>query len=432
MKIVIVGLGYVGVTAAACISRQGHSVVGVDTNEQKVESINSGRAPITEPMVDEMIASAVHAGQLAASTHLPSLHDTDMVIVCVGTPSASDGSHNMGFIAESARQIAASVVTRNSGKDPIAVTFRSTFRPGTMESLIGPIFAEALGDSYADRVELIYNPEFLRESTAVSDYFAPPKIVIGTRNGELSQVMAELNSGIEAPTFYVPFREAEVTKFIDNTWHAVKVAFANEIGRVCSAHEVDADLAHAIFVSDTKLNISPYYTRPGGAFGGSCLPKDVRAMQFISRSAGVRTELIDSLLQSNDSHKAFQLDRVLSRVGGDSRILVAGLAFKAGTDDMRESPNVDLVSELLRRGHVVNVFDPEIQTSSLVGQNLGYVLTAIPNLREILVDGDTASRRDYDLVVINNATGEALPPIDAQVLDLRRVSSRNTVDGSSM
>ncbi|MGO2091885.1 MAG: nucleotide sugar dehydrogenase [Microbacterium gubbeenense] len=420
LNIVIVGLGYVGVTAAACLASQGNTVVGVDVNEQKVSLVRGGHSPVMEPSVPEMIADAVAAGHLRASTELPNLEDIDLVIVCVGTPSAADGSHNMGYIAESARQIA-SAAARTQRK--ITVAFRSTFRPGTMDELIKPIFESAFDGPIDDAIELVYNPEFLRESTAVSDYFAPPKIVLGTSGGARSEIMHRLHRGIEANVFETGFREAEISKFVDNSWHAVKVAFANEVGRVCAAYGVDANVAHSIFVSDTKLNISPYYLRPGNAFGGSCLPKDVRAMQYIAASAGVTVDLVNSLIPSNEAHKSFQLDRVLARAEKGSRLLVAGLAFKVGTDDMRESPSVTLVADLIAQGYDVRVFDPGIHSSNLIGQNLGYVLTAIPRLRELLIDRDEVEASDFDLIISSNATGKLLADVDVEMLDLSTVAA---------
>lgn len=420
LNIVIVGLGYVGVTAAACLASQGHDVTGVDVSDQKVATINSGDSPIAEPGLSELISRAVQDGNLRATHSLPSLAATDIVIVCVGTPSAPDGSHNMSYVAESARQIALAVA-QTPIERKVTVAFRSTFRPGTTEDLIAPIFSQPLGPGYRERVELVYNPEFLRESTAIADYFAPPKIVIGTQDAERSEVMELLHDGIDGPVFQVGLREAEITKFVDNSWHAVKVAFANEVGRICAANGVDARMAHKIFASDTKLNISTYYTRPGGAFGGSCLPKDVRAAQHIASTGGVKVELLESLIQSNESHKAFQLSRVTDAVKLGASILVVGLAFKAGTDDLRESPNVTLVAELIQRGYQVKVFDPVVQNSSLVGQNLGYVLTQIPDLTSRLVTRDEASEGMYDLIVANNATILELSEMSAPILDLQTI-----------
>lgn len=425
LKIVIVGLGYVGVTAAACISSQGHSVIGVDVNEEKVQRINDGESPIVEPEVGDHIAAAVADGRLRASSALPKLDDVDLIVVCVGTPSAVDGSHNMTFIAESTRQIARAASQTDK---KITVAFRSTFRPGTTEDLIAPIFREIVGPDFSSQIELVYNPEFLRESTAVADYFRPPKIVIGTDQAQQSSVMDRLHDGIDAKVFVTGFREAEITKFVDNSWHAVKVAFANEVGRICAAYGVESQTAHQIFISDTKLNISAYYTRPGGAFGGSCLPKDVRAMQHIAEAASVETQLIASLLDSNGSHKRFQLSRVVEVAVPGSRILVAGLAFKAGTDDLRESPNVLLVAQLLELGFNVRIYDPYVHTSALVGQNLGHIMTELPSLRELLITDEEIRSSDFDLVVINNASSEGLA-IDPglPVVDLRTISPREKV-----
>lgn len=421
MKVGIIGLGYVGVTAAACLAQQGHQVVGVDVNSSKVDLINSGRSPITEGEVDSMIARAVEAGHLRADSSLkPYIDDLDTVIVCVGTPSASDGSHNMSFIVESARQIA-SLVGQQVHTHRITVAFRSTFQPGTMEHVIAPIFRELVGDDYEKKVELVYNPEFLREATAVEDYFKPPKIVIGTASGSESAAMRALHEGINAPTFVVGFREAELTKFVDNSWHATKVAFANEIGRICAAYGVDSDTVHEVFVSDTKLNISAYYLRPGGAFGGSCLPKDVRATYHIADQAGVSADLLGSLMSSNESHKRFQLERVLALAPEEARILIAGLAFKAGTDDLRESPAIDLVLGLRDAGHRVRIFDPAVESSALVGQNLGHLSTRLPGFRDLFVTaGELASER-FDLVVATNSTGRALPPSVGPVIDISKI-----------
>jgi len=334
MHITIFGLGYVGFTAACCIASEGHHVTGIDVSEKKVADILAGRSPIIEPGVD------------AIGDHLD---ECDLAIVCVGTPSAADGSHNMGYIADVTRQIAAAL--KSDRKKTLTVAYRSTIRPGSVEELIAPIFEASLGERSDEIIELVYNPEFLRESSAVQDYFEPPKIVIGTKDGQPNKAMETLNANIkveDGKTFYVGFREAEFTKFVDNTWHAVKVAYANEIGRVCLQLGIKATQVHEIFKSDTKLNISPYYTRPGGAFGGSCLPKDVRALQYISGDAGAMTPLVDSLIRSNEAHKHRLFEHASQGLAPGAKVLMAGLAFKAGTDDLRESPNVDLANATIK------------------------------------------------------------------------------------
>jgi GDP-mannose 6-dehydrogenase len=403
MKIAIFGLGYVGFTAMCCIAKEGHHVIGFDVSEKKVNQINQGIAPITEPGVEALLRQGIEAGRISAHTEIKRhLNECDMAIVCVGTPSAPDGSHNMTYIAEVTRQIAAAVGQNRTS--PLTVVYRSTIRPGTVEGLIAPILAAELGNAFERNVELVYNPEFLRESSAIQDYFDPPKIVIGTVDGKPNARMDELNQNIQAPTFYVRLGESEITKFVDNTWHAVKVAYANEIGRLCLQLGLSATKVHEIFISDTKLNISPYYTRPGGAFGGSCLPKDVRALQYIAADCGAHTHLVDSLLRSNEAHKYRLFQHVTRDLAPGATVLLIGLAFKADTDDLRESPNIDLARGLLREGYKLSIFDPAIDATKLVGANLGYAYTQIPTLSQLLVSKETAEATTYDRVITTNLT----------------------------
>ena len=423
MHVIIFGLGYVGFTAACCIASAGHRVTGIDISDKKVAAINAGRSPIIEPQVDDLLTQGLKQGLIKADTVIGDhLADCDLAIVCVGTPSAPDGSHNMGYIADVTRQIAAALSPGRAR--PLTVVYRSTIRPGTMDELIAPIFRSFHGDRTDTLVELVYNPEFLREGSAVQDYFAPPKIVIGTANGQPSATMDALNAGIEAPTFCVPFKESEITKFVDNTWHAVKVAYANEIGRVCLQTGIDAAKVHEIFVSDTKLNISPYYLRPGGAFGGSCLPKDVRALQYISGDVGAATPLVDSLLRSNDQHKHRLYEYAIEGLNKGDRVLLAGLAFKAGTDDLRESPNVDLARKLLAAGFALDIYDPAIVADKLVGANLGYAYSQLPTLERILISKDVAETTPYARVIATNATVHSLTlPEATDIRDLGRLSA---------
>ncbi|QDY68258.1 nucleotide sugar dehydrogenase [Qingshengfaniella alkalisoli] len=419
MKVIVFGLGYVGFTAMCCIARSGHKVVGIDISEKKVRAILKGQAPIIEPQVQDMLRDGLEKGLIDADTEISShLDDADLAIVCVGTPSAPDGSHNMGFIADVSRQIAAALSANRAA--PLTVAYRSTIRPGTIEELILPVFRSALGDTEADRlVTLVYNPEFLREGSAVDDYFAPPKIVIGTRDGQPNVAMEELNRGIDSPVFHVGYREAEFTKFMDNTWHAVKVAYANEIGRVCLSLGISAAQVHDIFKSDTKLNISPYYTRPGGAFGGSCLPKDVRALQYLGGDSGTNMPLVDSLLRSNEAHKHRLFEYAIHGLKPGSKVLLAGVAFKAGTDDLRESPNVDLARKLLTAGYELDIYDPAVVADQLVGANLGYAFSHLPTLQRMLVDRETAENRNYDRIIATNATVKDLTlRADADIRDL--------------
>ena len=421
VKVVIFGLGYVGCTAAGCIVSQGHRVVGIDVSQAKVDALNAGRCPIEEPGLADLIARGRADGLLSAAIEPGGeLADADVAIVCVGTPSGADGRHDMRYILSVTRAIAAALPDDRA--TPITIAYRSTMRPGTMADMIQPMMAARYGDALDARVELVYNPEFLRESSAIADYFAPPKIVIGTRDGAASPMMDKLHDGIDAPVFHVEWATAEITKFVDNTWHAVKVAYANEIGRVCRAQAIDPAQVHAIFKSDTKLNLSAYYTRPGGAFGGSCLPKDVRALKALGEDLSVAMPLIDNLMPTNEAHKRFMSRAVLDRLGDDQRVLLSGLAFKARTDDLRESPNVQLARALLTAGKELRIYDPAITADRLVGQNLGYAFTQLPSLERLLIGREEANAAAFDLAVRTNATFDDLSLGDVPVMDLERLS----------
>lgn len=420
MKIAIFGLGYVGMTAAACLAKQGHEVLGIDVSDEKVARVNAGESPIEEPGLPELIRSARDDGRLraAAQSTADELASCDIAIVCVGTPSAADGSHNMSYIVEVSRQIAAKIDPART--TPLTVVYRSTIRPGTIDGLVDPIFRDRLGDDSA-AYELVYNPEFLREATAIKDFFEPPKIVVGTRDAQHSAAIDAMNDGIEAPVFYVPFREAELTKFVDNTFHAMKVAYANEIGRVCGLLGVSAKTINQIFLADTKLNISPYYLRPGGAFGGSCLPKDVRALQYMASDLGAATHLVDSLIRSNEAHKHYLFEHCTHGLTSGAKVLLFGVAFKANSDDLRESPNIDLARKLLGAGYKLSIYDPAVKPAGLLGQNLGYAFTNIPALRELMVDEAEATSTHYDLVIDTRGKANDL------ALDADKIININTL-----
>lgn len=416
MKVAIFGLGYVGFTAACCIASEGHQVIGVDVNDDKILDINNGRPPFVEPDLADLMAKSRKKENLSATKDpVEALSGADLTIVCVGTPSGPDGSHDMRYIAEVSRQIASTLNTLKQQKTTVA--YRSTMRPGSIKQLITPIFQSNLGEHWNEKVELVYNPEFLREAQAINDYFNPSKIVIGTIDGNPSATMDILNTNISAPTFVTKYEEAEITKFVDNSWHAVKVAFANEIGRVCQKMDISASTVHEIFVSDTKLNISPYYTRPGGAFGGSCLPKDVRALQYIATDVGANIHLVDSLLRTNEAHKNHQFDQIMAAVPEGGSVLMAGLSFKAGTDDLRESPNVDLARKLLAVGVKLRIFDPALVPAKLRGQNLGYTYSNLPTIDQLLMSKEEAEAVTWDVVVASNATANLLDlPENATVI----------------
>lgn len=419
MKIAILGLGYVGITAAACLASQGHEVIGIDPNETKVNAIMAGRSPINEPGVEDLISQAREQELLTTSTTLtPEVASCELAIVCVGTPSAADGSHSMTHIAEVSRQLAELV--KANPDSHLTIAYRSTIRPGSIEELIQPILNSVLEEE-SSRIELVYFPEFLRESSAVKDFFAPPKIVIGTATGEPNAVIDKVNEGVTAPVFYVKYRESEITKFVDNTFHAVKTVFANEVGRLCIQLGVSPVEVHKIFISDTKLNISPNYLRPGGAFGGSCLPKDVRAFQHISRTSGGFTHLIDSLIASNEAHKSFVFEYATRGLEHGSRVLLLGIAFKDQSDDLRESPNIDLARMLITAGYQLSIFDPYVTPQNLMGQNLG-VLSNSPFIRQLLIDQGAAESAEWDLVIDTRGSADNYSIRATRIVDVNRLA----------
>lgn len=421
MKIAVFGLGYVGSTTAGCLASQGHHIIGIDVSESKVRDFQAGIPPVLEPGLGELLATARDNGLLQGSTVVDGLlDDADVALVCVGTPSAIDGSHNLSHIAEVTRQIA--VGLRRNRPNRLTVAYRSTIRPGTIDGLIAPIFRSILGENFGDLIELVYNPEFLRESSAIADFFNPPKIVIGTVDGQPSLAMNRMHEGIQAQTFHVGYRESELTKFVDNSWHAVKIAFANEIGRICQQLDISAAKVHEIFVSDTKLNISAYYTRPGGAFGGSCLPKDVRALQHISSDVGANTHLLDAVLRTNEAHKHYQYDNIVRNLAPGAKVLLLGLAFKANTDDLRESPNVDMARRLITAGFDVSIYDSGLDATKLIGQNLGYAYSQLPKIGELLIDKDEAEAGEFDLVVAANGLQRGLDLRSSNVVDVSTMS----------
>jgi GDP-mannose 6-dehydrogenase len=419
MKIAIFGLGYVGLTGAACLLKEGKSVVGYDVSKSKVDELLNGKCPIFEPGLEELLATGVKEGRFEVGTAIDErLDECDIAMVCVGTPSAADGGHNMGYIAEVSRQIAKSI--KKTRKKELTVAFRSTVQPGTIDKLIQPIFETHLGKDLGP-VELVYNPEFLRESTAIADYFSPPRIVVGTKDGKPNKNMEALYAGIEAPRFNVKYREAEITKLVDNSFHALKIAFANEIGRICYRQGISAKQVHQIFIADTKLNISPYYTRPGSPFGGSCLPKDVRALTYLSNHSDAYTFVVDSLIRSNAAHKQFMFHYATEGLQPGAKILMNGVSFKANSDDLRESPFLDLASSLLNNGYELQIHDPYVKPENFVGQNLSYAFSHLPNLSDVLVGEDVVKSNTYDRLIDVRGTGPA------PFMEVRSVVNVNTI-----
>lgn len=416
MDVAVFGLGYVGLTGAVCLASDGHRVIGVDVSETKVAHANAGYSPISEPGLEELLKRAIAAGTLKCTLDpVEAVRSCEVAMVCVGTPTGPDGSHNLGYIAEVSRQIAQIMDRRR--QRPLTVVYRSTVRPGTVENVILPIFHAAIGEGRKS-VELVYNPEFLRETTAIEDFFHPPKIVVGTVDGLPNARMQEINKRLQAPIFHTRYREAEFTKFADNSFHALKVAYANELGRICQQLDVDVAQVHQIFVSDTKLNISKNYLRPGGPFGGSCLPKDLRALQFLSAEFGGNTHIVEAILRSNEAHKDYIFRHCIRDLAPGARILLLGLAFKARSDDLRDSPNVDLARRLLQKGFKLKVYDPDLRPHLLIGQNLGYAYSNLPSIGSLLVSREMAETATFDLVIDPSGLAKDLSLKPARTIDI--------------
>jgi GDP-mannose 6-dehydrogenase len=396
MKIAVFGLGYVGVVTAGCFARDGHVVVGVDISPAKVAELNGGRSPILERGLPEIVREAVAQGRLSATTFpAEALAAVEIAFVCVGTPSRADGSLDTTFLERVLHQIGRGLQDR---KSPLTLVVRSTVLPGTVRRLALPILEHAAGRPAGDGYEVLFHPEFLRESCAVSDFDEPPKIVVGERQPKTgAQHLLELYTRIVAPRWVTSYETAEMVKYTDNVYHALKVTFANEIGLVSQSLGVEADSVMEIFRSDKKLNISPAYFRPGFAFGGSCLPKDTRALTHCAAMHNTPTPVLNSILVSNLA----QIDRLVVRIlgTGKRRVGFLGLAFKPGTDDLRESQFVELAERLLGKGCELRICDEHVHYTHLTGQNKAYVDETLPHLARLLVSC-VADLNECELIVV--------------------------------
>jgi len=420
MRIAVFGLGYVGTVSAACLASMGHEVVGVDVNADKVDQVAAGRTPVLEEGVGELIADAVDDGRLRATTSVAdAIAATDLAFVCVGTPSRPGGALSTDHLERVAAEIGAALPTDRR----YVVVIRSTMLPGTCESIVVPQLSQTSGLESGAGFGVCVHPEFLREGSAVQDFFNPPKTVIGTDDESVGEVVASLYEGIPGEIFRVPTKVAEMTKYVDNSFHAVKVAFANEVGAICKASGVDAHDVMAIFKADTKLNISTAYLTPGSPFGGSCLPKDVRALNHHARHRDLSVPLLGSVAASNDAH----LDRAYELVvaSGHRRVGLFGLAFKHGTDDLRESPMVALAERLLGRGYELLIHDPNVSSSQLLGANRAYVEEHIPHLSKLLRTSVDDVLAHAEVCVIGSKNADVIDAVkraeDRLVIDLVRL-----------
>jgi GDP-mannose 6-dehydrogenase len=382
MKVSVFGLGYVGAVSAACLADAGHVVIGVDPQQVKVDVINEGRAPVAERDLDRRIGENRRAGRLSATTDpRTGVHDTDLALICVGTPSRDNGDLDLTYVERVCEDIGEALRDRQGH---YTVVIRSTLLPRTIERVVVPVLEKASGRTVGEDLGVGIMPEFLREGTAVADFLAPPKVVIGASDDRTRAVITEIAHAGGAPVIQVDLSVAEMVKYVDNAWHAVKVAFANEVGTFAHSHGVDAQEVMDIFCQDRKLNISDKYLRPGPAFGGSCLPKDVRALTYRANRLDLKLPLLDAVLPSNERHLDRSFDLITAQ--GSRRVGVLGLSFKAGTDDLRESPMVHLVERLIGKGYAVRIYDNHVRLSQLTGANRTYLLTLLPHISDLIVD----------------------------------------------
>lgn len=422
MKLVVWGLGFVGSVVAAEFANRGHNVVGVDTNAAKVDAINAGTSPVMEPGLAELIERQVEAGRLLATAdEAKAMRDADVSLICVGTPTGPDGTPDLSHIGSVAAGIGRNLALAG---DHHTVVLRSTVPPGTARGRLQTILRQTSGRQDGDGIGIAMNPEFLREATAIEDFRDPELTVIGAIDDRSFNVVKALYATIDAPVLRMSLEEAELMKLATNAFHALKVGFANEIGRLCDRLDLDSHAVMNGLIADRRLNISSAYLRPGFAYGGSCLPKDLRNLSHQLRLQGVRAPILDGVMASNHQ----QIEEAMRKVSdnGVRRVTVLGLAFKAGTDDLRESPLVSLVDALWRDGYDVSVFDPDVRLDRMVGSNREFVARQLPQIAEVLRPTLEDALADTELVIVGQRRKEFTEAVSRlsgiRVLDLVRIS----------
>ncbi len=425
----VVGLGYVGAVSMACLSHLGFRMVGVDVNYEKVSSIRDGRSPIVEERLGDLLAEGVREGRIDATQNLiAAVLDTDVTFLSVGTPTSKDGGCDFTYVRQASRAIGQALAMKDGYH---VVVLRCSVPPGTTLDVVVPEVETASGKRLGVDFGVCFNPEFLREGVAVADFFAPPKTVVGASDRRAEATVSGIYGAIDERVIFTSIEAAEMVKYVDNVWHATKVAFGNEVGRMCKGLGIDSHDVMNIFVRDLKLNLSPYYLKPGFAFGGSCLPKEVRAVGHIAREIGVSVPLFDSLMETNKAH-VDEAIRQLQPFAG-KRIGFLGVTFKPGTDDMRESPTLDVMAAMLEQGEEIKAFDPNLHFGPMLQGQIDYVRHAVPHQAKLMDDlqalcvADAAMLVDQsDVIVVSHATDAFRAAVEARapqvhVLDLARL-----------
>jgi len=430
VKISIFGMGYVGTVSAGCLAQNGHEVIGVDPVRTKVDLINAGQSPIIEAEIGKIIAEAVRSGRLRATDNQDeAINQTELSFVCVGTPSQANGNLDLTYIRRVCELIGRTLKNKTARH---TVVIRSTVLPGTMRDIVIPTLEENSGKKAGTDFGVCNNPEFLREGSAVMDFNFPPKTVIGQFDRESGELLATLYAKLDAPFIRTDLESAEMVKYVDNSWHALKIGFANEIGNLCKSFGIDAHTVMKIFCQDKKLNISPAYLMPGFAFGGSCLPKDLRALAYRAKTNDLQLPILSAILPSNELQVSKGLRLITEK--GRRRIGVLGFSFKSGTDDLRESPMIEVIEHLIGKGYDLRIFDRNVNLASLVGANRDFILNRIPHISRLMVNGIDAVLNHAETVVIGNKDPEFEGVVDRlhdgqNLVDFVRITNRRSENG---
>jgi GDP-mannose 6-dehydrogenase len=427
-EISVFGLGYVGSVLIACLADYGHQVIGVDVNPTKVDMVSEGYSPVIEAGLAELMMRGVKAGNIRATTDVQqAVQGSDLSFVCVGTPSHSNGSLNLNYVERVCSDIGKALATKTGYHN---VVMRSTMLPGSTEEIVIPALERASGKRAGIDFGTCFNPEFLREGTSIGDFYNPPYTIIGTGDERVVETLRDLYSDIDAPLIVTTYKVAEMAKYVNNAFHALKVTFANEIGDICKQQNIDSHKVMDIVCMDHKLNLSPYYLKPGFAFGGSCLPKDLRALVYHGHHLDTHTPVLESILPSHS--RQIEIAYQMVRRTGRKRVGVLGFSFKAGTDDLRESPIVELIEHLIGKGYTVTVYDKNVSLANLQGANRAYIETEIPHIASLMADSIEAVLDNSDVIVIGNRSAAFADVIhrlrdDQVMIDLVRVTDPEVV-----
>ena len=431
MQISIFGMGYVGCVSGACFAQMGHKVLGVEPNPVKVDLINSGKSPIVETGLDTLLAEVVQSGSFQATSDWSrAIKETDLALVCVGTPNRSNGSIDLRYVKRVCEQIGEGIAQRS---DRFTVAIRSTVVPGTIDSLVIPTIESSSGKKVGRDFGVCMHPEFLREGTSIHDFYYPPKTVIGQYDEASGEPLAKLYESVPGPVIRTSLRVAEMVKYADNCFHALKVTFANEIGSICKDAGVDSHEVMNIFCQDTKLNISPSYLKPGFAFGGSCLPKDLKALIYEAKARDINVPMLNSLLESNSHQIQRLVDKLVTYKGRSIGFL--GLSFKGGTDDLRSSPIVEVVEAMIGKGFDIRIYDEHVSIARLLGANKEYIEKEIPHISKLMCASADEVVDKSDVVVVAHRDLKLLTALNSVkagrvIVDVARITERAQWNGS--